>query len=110
MDEVSVSPAGKADHKEGQAVEDVGNDEAVLLDVRGDEEWSAGHAKGAIHWELARLEDGELPDIPKDARVYVLGAAGPAETAEEILLQNDYNEVMTVGGLEEWENAGGEVI
>ena len=36
---------------------------SVLVDVRTDEEWQAGKAKGAIHFELRRLQNGEMPEI-----------------------------------------------
>lgn len=110
MDEIRVAPTEPESDKAGQAVEDVGSGEAVLLDVRSGDEWSAGHAKDAVHWELERLEAGELPDIPKDTHVYVhCDIGGRAQTAKEILVQNDWNEVTNIGGLEDWENAGGEI-
>lgn len=110
MDEARGTSSGPEHDKAGQAVEDVAADAAVLMDVRSEEEWLTGHAKGALHWELARLEAGELPDIPKDGRVYVYCAAGGrAGVAKEILIQNEWNDVVNIGGLEDWENAGGEV-
>jgi rhodanese-related sulfurtransferase len=110
MDDMQVAPTGPEHEKAGQAVEDVGAGAAVLLDVRRDDEWAAGHAKGATHWELARLEAGEFPDIPKDAKVYVHCAAGVrAQKAKEILNQNEWNDVTNIGGLEDWETAGGEI-
>jgi rhodanese-related sulfurtransferase len=91
-----------------QAVIDVGAGEASLLDVRRDDEWAAGHAVGATHWELARLEAGEFPDIPKDRPVFVHCAAGVrAEKAKEILEQNGWEHVTNIGGLKDWEDAGG---
>jgi rhodanese-related sulfurtransferase len=91
-----------------QAVADVGAGKAVLLDVRRDDEWAAGHAKGAVHFELAKLEAGELPDIPKDAVVYVHCAAGArAQKAKEILEQNGWTNVTNIGGLKDWQEAGG---
>lgn len=94
-----------------QAVVDVEAGDATLLDVRRDDEWEEGHAKGAVHWELVRLEDGEMPDIPKDKPVYVYcGAGGRAGQAKEILEQNGWTEVVNMGGLKDWEAAAGEVL
>lgn len=91
-----------------QAVQDVGAGKAVLVDVRRDDEWAAGHAKGAIHFELAKLEAGEMPDIPKDAVVYVYCAAGSrAAKAKEILDANGWTNITSIGGLTDWQNAGG---
>lgn len=92
------------------AAEAVADDNAVIVDVRRDDEWEAGHADRAIHWELARLEDGELPDIEKDANVYTYCAAGGrAGKAAEILRENGWVHVQNAGGLSDWEAAGGEV-
>jgi rhodanese-related sulfurtransferase len=96
--------------KAEQAVAEVRAGTAVLLDVRRDDEWVAGHAVGAIHHELAKLEEGEMPEAPKDMPVYVYCAAGArAEKAKEILESNDWTEVTNIGGLEDWEAAGGQV-
>ncbi len=83
---------------------------AVLLDVRRDDEWAAGHAKGAVHWELARLQNGEWPDVAKDAKVFVYCAAGGrAGQARELLMNQGWTDVTNIGGLKDWQAAGGEV-
>lgn len=93
-----------------QAIVDVAAGKAVLVDVRRDDEWAAGHAAGAIHFELAKLEAGEMPDIPKDAMVYVYCAAGArAGKATELLLANGWTNVTNIGGLDAWRAAGGSV-
>ena len=82
-----------------------------LIDVRTEEEWEAGHAPGAIHFELGRLEKGELPDLPKDADICTCCAAGGrAEIAKNILLKNGFTKVRNMGGLRDWKIAGGEVV
>jgi rhodanese-related sulfurtransferase len=91
-----------------QAVEGVGAGKAILLDVRRDDEWAAGHARGALHFELAKLEAGEMPDSPKDAVIYVHCAAGVrAQKAKGILEQNGWTNVTNIGGLKDWQEAGG---
>ncbi len=93
-----------------EAVEKVRGGGVTLLDVRRDDEWAAGHAPQAVHWELARLERGELPDVPKDEPVYVYCAAGGrAGKAQEILMANGWTAVTNIGGLKDWQAAGGEV-
>lgn len=85
--------------------------EAVLLDVRSNEEWQAGHADGALHWELSRLEKEELPDIPKNQKIYIYCRTGQrAEVAKKILEQNGYQDLVNLGGLKDWESFGGEVV
>ncbi len=90
------------------AVSAVAAGDASLLDVRTDEEWSAGHAKGAEHFDLARLQAGELPDIAQDRTIYVYcKAGGRAEQAKEILTSHGFTHVVNIGGLSDWEAAGG---
>ena len=93
------------------AAEAVADDDAVIVDVRRDDEWDAGHADRAIHWELSRLESGDLPDIAKDAHVYTYCAAGGrAGKAADILRENGWVNVQNMGGLSDWTAAGGETV
>lgn len=92
-------------------MEDMGEGNGFLLDVRADDEWESGRAEGAIHFELARLEAGELPEIPKDKPICVYCAAGGrAETAKKILISKGFTNVKNIGGLRDWKLAGGNVI
>lgn len=44
---------------------------AILVDVRDQEEWDAGHLAGARHVPLSKLEaDGAPADLPKDTILY----------------------------------------
>ena len=105
----SASDYGKMN--ENNLVEKVANKEAILLDVRRDEEWQAGHAVGAIHWDLAKLQAGQMPNIPKDADVQIYCRSGNrAGTAQNIMLQNGYRKVANLGGLSDWEKMGGKVV
>jgi rhodanese-related sulfurtransferase len=89
----------------------VNSGEVALLDVRTDEEWARGYAKGAMHFDLVRLQAGELPDIAKDKSIYVYCAAGGrAEKAKVILEKAGYTNVINIGGLGDWQDAGGEVV
>ncbi|HUO75624.1 MAG TPA: rhodanese-like domain-containing protein [Candidatus Paceibacterota bacterium] len=89
----------------------VTNPNAVILDVRRDDEWAAGHADRATHWELARLQAGELPDISKDAQVYTYCAAGKrAGEAADILRSHGWTNVQNAGGFSDWVAAGGATV
>ncbi len=89
----------------------VSSGEVALLDVRTDNEWATGYAKGAMHFDLARLQAGELPGIAKDKPIYVYCAAGArAEKARVILESAGYTNVINIGGLGDWQDAGGEVV
>lgn len=93
------------------AVTDVEAGTATLVDVRTQEEWDEGHAPQARHVPLADLEAGELPtDIPKDAKVYVYCRSGNRSgVAIGILEQAGYTDVTNIGGLTDWQAAGGDV-
>lgn len=85
--------------------------EVSVLDVRDEEEWSVGHAKGALHFDLARMQAGEFPSIPKEKEICVYCATGiRAEMAKEVLLKNGFKDVKNLGGLREWKLAGGDVV
>jgi len=89
----------------------VGDPEAVILDVRTDAEWAAAHATNAVHWDLARLKAGEMPDIPKGKHLYVHCAAGArAGQAKTILESNGWTSVQNMGGLNDWNKAGGAIV
>jgi len=84
-------------------------DGAVLLDVREDDEWAAGHAPGALHVPLGDLPArlGELPD----AEVHVLcRAGGRATRAAQWLEENGYDAVVVEGGMGAWADAGREMV
>ena len=83
---------------------------ATIVDVRTDEEWQECHIPGALHWDIARLEAGEFPDIDKTRRVYVYCAAGGrAASAADFLRSNGWTDVTNMGGLRDWESIGGPV-
>ena len=91
---------------------EISEDEAVLMDVRTDAELiEDGYAVDSVHFELVRLQNGELPNYPKDKKIYVYcKAGGRAGKAEVILEENGFTDVTNIGGLVDWEAAGGEVM
>lgn len=83
---------------------------ALLIDVRTDKEWNAGHAAHATHFDLARLQNGEMPPLPKDSAIYVYCRTGHrAGIAKTILEQSGYTNVTNLGGLSDWQTMGGAV-
>jgi rhodanese-related sulfurtransferase len=83
---------------------------AVLLDVRTQEEWDEGHAAPATLLPLSDIEGGKLPEASKDAKIFVTCRSGNrAGIAAEILRKAGYTHVTNIGGLTDWEAAGGEV-
>lgn len=77
-------------------------DNELFIDVRTDEEWNDGHLNGALHFELARLEQGELPDLKKDVSIAVYCRSGiRAEQALRILKKNGFINIRNVGGYDD---------
>jgi rhodanese-related sulfurtransferase len=105
-----TNPAPAQEPYPDVAAEAVADSGAVILDCRTDEEWALAHAKGALHWELAKLAAGEFPDLPKDAHVYVHCMAGArAGKAKELLEAAGWTRVKNMGGISDWTRAGGAV-
>lgn len=83
---------------------------AVLLDVREQDEWDAGHAPGALHVPLGDLPS-RLGDLPDDAELQVLcRAGGRAARAAAWLQENGYDAVVVDGGMGAWQDAGRPVV
>ncbi|MEJ5944011.1 rhodanese-like domain-containing protein [Pseudokineococcus basanitobsidens] len=80
-------------------------DDAVLVDVREDDEWAAGHAPGAVHIPLGDLPArvGELPE--GDVHV-VCRSGGRSARATAWLQQNGVDAVDVAGGMGAWYEAG----
>jgi len=77
-------------------------DDAVLLDVREDDEWAAGHAPGAVHIPLAAVADS-LDDMPEGSPVYVVcRSGGRSARAAAYLNANGWEAVNVVGGMSAW--------
>lgn len=87
---------------------------AVLVDVREDHEWSAGHAPGATHIPLRQLA-ARVREIPDHRPVLVICRSGrrSAEAAQTLgtVLAGRATEVVNVeGGMVAWLGAGFPVV
>lgn len=72
----------------------------TFIDVRTDAEWAAGHVDGALHFDLARLQQGELPDLPKNTPIALYCRTGVrAGEALQILQENGFTNARNAGGL-----------
>ena len=86
------------------------NGKSVLVDVRTDKEWQAGKAKGAIHFELKRLQNGEMPKLARNRRIYVYCQSGMrSKIAQQVLTDNGFDNVTNLGGLSTWQTKGGKI-
>ncbi len=83
---------------------------ALLLDVREDDEWTAGHAPEARHLPLGRLE-AEHGALSKDQPIVAIcRAGGRSEKAAIALRAAGYDVVNLAGGMQAWATADQPVI
>jgi rhodanese-related sulfurtransferase len=84
--------------------------DAVLLDVREDEEWAAGHIAGAVHVPMMtlpqRLEYDPGPITPENDIVVVCKMGGRSAQVTAWLRRQGYPAVNLAGGMLAWESAG----
>jgi rhodanese-related sulfurtransferase len=86
-------------------VEDVGP-QTVLLDVREQDEWDAGHAPGAQHLPATELM-ARYGEVPVDCEVHVICRTGRRSAAvAQWLNQEGFEAVNVVGGMDAWVQAG----
>jgi rhodanese-related sulfurtransferase len=79
---------------------------AVLVDVREDSEWEAGHAPMARHVPLGQVPE-RLDDLPVDKHLVVIcRVGGRSARATAFLLQGGYEATNVEGGMIAWAAAG----
>ena len=80
--------------------------DAVVLDVREDHEWEAGHIDGAVHIPLGDLP-ARVGELDPQATTYVVCHLGGRSARATQWLQGQGHDVTNVdGGMEAWEQAG----
>ncbi|MDF3298822.1 rhodanese-like domain-containing protein [Streptomyces tropicalis] len=85
---------------------------AVLLNAREQGEWAAGHAPGAGHAPLSRLQGGApLPDAAQDRPAVVICRSGHrSRRAAELPTGRGVDAVGVKGGMQAWAAAGHSVV
>ncbi|MEO6206055.1 MAG: rhodanese-like domain-containing protein [Mycobacteriales bacterium] len=82
--------------------------EVLLLDVREDYEWAAGHAADATHTALGTLNPA---GVPRDRPVVaVCRSGGRSGKAAEALAVAGHEVSNMVGGMNAWASAGLPVV
>ncbi|NNN09891.1 MAG: rhodanese-like domain-containing protein [Acidimicrobiaceae bacterium] len=83
---------------------------ALLLDVREDDEWDAGHAAAARHIPLSSVPDF-LEGLPRDRIIVcVCRSGGRSACAGQFLAERGFDVVNLEGGMTAWYAAGAEMI
>ena len=98
VEQVAQMPLAELAHKRGGL---------VVLDVRGRNEWDAGHIPGAVHIPLAELAD-RIAEVPADQPIAVhCQGGGRSAIAASVLQAAGHREVSNVpGGFGEWSKSG----
>ncbi|MEV6487886.1 rhodanese-like domain-containing protein [Actinoplanes sp. NPDC051633] len=86
-------------------------DDAYLLDVREDDEWTAGHAPGAHHLPMMEVP-ARLAEIPTDTDVVVVcRSGGRSGNVVSYLTGRGWDNVRNLdGGMQSWAAAGRAVV
>ena len=83
---------------------------AFLLDVREDDEWTAGHAPGAVHVRLGEL-GARAAELPRDREVYVICRTGNRSAyAAQALAVGGLTAINVADGMTGWAVAGRPMI
>jgi len=84
--------------------------DAVLLDVREDDEWTAGHAPGAVHVPMTTLAE-RLDQVPDGDPVYVICRSGGRSARVTAYLNSQgWESVNVAGGMSVWAASGRPLI
>jgi len=77
-----------------------GRDGVALIDVREDNEWKAGHIKGARHIPLGKLDKklGDIKGESPDEVVQYCRSGNRSATAANILVKGGFENVSHLGG------------
>lgn len=92
-----------------QARKEAEENGAVLIDVREEDDWSEGHAKGAKHLGRGVIEleiEEEIPDLKKPIICYCGGGSRSALVAESLQKMGYENVRSMAGGFRAWKEAG----
>lgn len=81
-------------------------DGLLVLDVREDEEWEAGHVEGSVHIPLMEL-GARYVELPQAEQTLVVCRVGSRSAyAAAFLIQQGIDAVNLDGGLAAWDAAG----
>ena len=75
---------------------------ALLLDVREDDEWAAGHAPAAAHLPMGQVAD-RMGELPTDRTIVCMcRAGGRSQSVAVHLAGSGYDVRNAAGGMQAW--------
>jgi len=80
-------------------------DGLVVLDVREDDEWDAGHVDGSVHIPLMELGE-RYAEFPAAQTLVVCRSGNRSAHATAYLVDQGFDAVNLAGGLAAWHRAG----
>ncbi|MCX4512038.1 MULTISPECIES: rhodanese-like domain-containing protein [Streptomyces] len=84
--------------------------DGLVLDVREDDEWAAGHVEGALHIPMSDFvaRFGEVTEaVAEGRRAYVMcRVGGRSAQVTQYLVQQGIDAVNIDGGMQAWDSAG----
>ena len=90
------------------SVQDDVTNGAHLIDVRTPEEYAAGHFANASNFDSVKVEAGQLPDLAKNAKVYLYCHSGRrAGIVLTAMKKAGFTDVTSLGGLTDVQAIGG---
>jgi rhodanese-related sulfurtransferase len=79
---------------------------SLILDVREDDEWAAGHIEDAVHIPMNEVPE-RLGELPADQAIAVICRSGQRSgRVTAYLVQAGVNAQNVAGGMQVWEAAG----
>lgn len=86
----------------------VRRDDVLLLDVREDDEWAAGHAPAARHLPLGLIEHpAALHEVSRDTMILAICRSGRRSARATRILRDAGRRAWNVpGGMKAWARAG----
>lgn len=74
--------------------EQIENDRGLLVDVREEDEWKAGHISGALHIPLSKLLEGAEFTVPHSKILYLYCGSGQRTFKAAPLLKKFHPQVV----------------
>ena len=84
--------------------------DVVVLDVREQDEWDAGHIEGALHLPMSQLVD-RVAELPADRRIVCVCRSGNRSARVTAwLIANGVDALNLDGGMQQWAVSGRPVV